>query len=205
MRIVGVPRDHAIFRPVHDCRFVDAEASRRTDSSSVQERFHRHSAHIGQELEIYYRWHPLYGRKVRFRDSEQRGSGCVVHVDDGSGAVTVVSAWMLDPVVCVSMKLGEPRVAVAALCELHSLLVERGLRGNSPNDSTFVQEECNEFDVQDHSTAASGVASSAASEQPGVHFSPAFRDGFISESASIEPSGQPADVGRRLRIPGGQR
>ena len=112
---------------------------------------------------------------------------------------------MLDPVVCVSMKLGEPRVAVAALCELHSLLVERGLRGNSPNDSTFVKEECNEFDLQSHSAAVPALSDSAAPGQPGVHFSPAFRDGFISESASIEPSGQPADVGRRLRIPGGQR
>jgi len=155
-------------------------------------------------LEIHYRWHPLYGRKVRIRDSEQRGSGCVVHVDDGSGAVTVVSAWMSDAVVCVSMKLGEPRVAVAALRELHNLLGERGLRGNSPNDSTFVKEECNEFDLQDHSTAASAVSDSAAPEQPGVHFSPAFRDEFIAESASIELSGQLADVGRRLHRTGGE-
>ena len=186
-------------------RVVQPSRVPHVSSYGGQSRFHRHSAHIGQELEIHYRWHPLYGRKVRFRDSEQRGSGCVVHVDDGSGAVTLVSAWMLDPVVCASMKFGEPRVAVAALRELHSLLVERGLRGNSPNDSTFVQEECNEFDVQDHSTAASGVASSATSEQPGVHFSPAFRDEFVAESASIELSRQPANVGRRLRSPGGQR
>lgn len=126
-------------------------------------------------------------------------------MDDGSGAVTVIPAWMLDPVVCVSMKLGEPRVAVAALRELHNLLVERGLRGSSSNHSTFVQGECNEFDVQDHSRTASGVASSIASEQPRIHFSPAFRDESIAESASNELSGQPADVGRRLRSAGGQR
>jgi hypothetical protein len=167
--------------------------------------FHRHSAHIGQELEIHYRWHPLCGRKVRYRDCEQRGSGCVVHLDDGSGAITVVPAWMLDPVVCVSMKLGEPRVAVAALRELHDLLIERGLRESSSNDSTFVQEECNEFDVHSHSTAATGVISSPASEQPGLHLSPTFRDERIAESASIELSGKSADVGRRLRNSGGQR
>ena len=112
---------------------------------------------------------------------------------------------MLDPAVCVSMNLGEPRVAVSALRELHNLLVERDLRGNSPNDSTFVQEECNEFDVHSHSTAATGVISSPASEQPGVHFSPAFQDEFIAESASIELSRQPASVGRRPCSPGGQR
>ena len=112
---------------------------------------------------------------------------------------------MLDPVVCVSMKLGEPRVAVAALRELHDLLIERGLRESSSNDSTFVQEECNEFDVHSHSTAATGVISSPASEQPGLHLSPAFRDERIAESASIELSGKSADVGHRLRNSGGQR
>jgi hypothetical protein len=102
------------------------------------------------------------------------------------------------------MKLGEPRVAVAVLRELHNLLVERGLRGYSPNDS-FVQEECNESVVQDHSPAASAVANSATSEQPGVHFSPAFRDEFVAESASIKLPRTAANVGRRLRSAGGQR
>lgn len=125
-------------------------------------------------------------------------------MDDGSGAITVVSAWMLDPVLCVSMKLGEPRIAVAALRELHNLLVERGLRGNSSNDSTFVKEECNEFDLQNHSAAASAVSDIAAPKQPGVHFSSAFRDEFITESASTKLSGQLADVGRRLDRKGGE-
>jgi hypothetical protein len=46
-------------------------------SCVFQWRFPRHSAHVGQELEIHYRWHPLYGRRVRYRDSEQRGPGGV--------------------------------------------------------------------------------------------------------------------------------
>jgi hypothetical protein len=103
------------------------------------------------------------------------------------------------------MKLGEPRVAVAALRELHALLVERSLRDNSSNDSTFVQEECNELDVHDHSTAASGAVSGTASEQPSVHLSPAFRDEFVAEGTSIELRGQSADVGSRLCSAGGQR
>jgi hypothetical protein len=119
--------------------------------------------------------------------------------------VTMVPAWMLDPVVCVGMKLGEPRVSVAALRELHHRLVERGLQTDSSNDSTFVQEECNEFDVHNHSTAASGAGRDTASEQPGVYFSSAFRDESIAEGASAELPDQPSDVGRRRRRSGGQR
>ena len=119
--------------------------------------------------------------------------------------ITIVPAWMLDPVVCVGMKLGEPRVSVAALRELHHLLVGRGLRGNSPDDSTFVQEECDEFDLRNHSTAASGASSTTASEQPGLYFNSTFRDESIAEGASTELSGKPSDVGRRRRRSGGQR
>jgi hypothetical protein len=125
-------------------------------------------------------------------------------VDDGSGLVTMVPAWMLDPVGCVGMKIGEPRVSVAALRELHYRLVERGLRRDSSNDSTVVQEECDESDLRDHSAAGSRAGCGTASEQPGVHFSSTVRDESIPEGASTELSGQPSDVGRRRRRSGGQ-
>ena len=112
---------------------------------------------------------------------------------------------MLDPVVCVNMTLGEPRVTVDALRELHRLLVERGLRGHSSNDSTFVQEECDEFEVRDHSTATSAAGSSAPSDQPGLYFSSTVRHEPLAEGASPELSGQPSDAGRRRRKPRGQR
>jgi hypothetical protein len=126
-------------------------------------------------------------------------------VDDGSGIVTMVPAWMLDPVVCMGMKLGEPQVSVAALRELHLRLVERGLRGDSSNDSTIVQEECDEVDLRDYSAAASDAGRDAASEQPGVYFRSAFRDESIAEGASAELPGQPSDVGCWRRRSGGQR
>lgn len=103
------------------------------------------------------------------------------------------------------MKAGEPRVSVAALRELHYQLVERGLRRDSSNDSTVVQEEYDESELRDHSAAASGAGLGAAPEQPGVYFSSAFRDESVTESASTELLGQPSDVGRRRRSSGGQR
>jgi hypothetical protein len=40
-----------------------------------QEQSPGHSAHVGQEVEIHYRWHALYGRCVRRQYGEQRAGG----------------------------------------------------------------------------------------------------------------------------------
>ena len=73
-----------------------------------------HSAHIGQAVEVHYRWHALDGRRVRRQRSEQRVAGRVVYVEAAPGVVTVVASWMLDPVACAGMAFGAPRVAVWA-------------------------------------------------------------------------------------------
>lgn len=46
-----------------------------------------HSAHVGQEVEVFYRWRPLYGRRVRRQYSEQRANAEVVHLEVGPGIV----------------------------------------------------------------------------------------------------------------------
>jgi hypothetical protein len=102
-----------------------------------------HSAHIGQEVEVHYRWHPLYGRRVKVRDVEERSGGRVVHVEAAPGIVRVVAAWMLDRAMCSAMEVGEPRVTVAVLCDLHRLLVDRRLRAHSPDGSNIVREKRN--------------------------------------------------------------
>src|SRR5215203_2030324 len=91
-----------------------------------------HSAHVGQEVEVHYRWHALYGRRVRRQYLERRAGGEVVHVEVAPGIVIVVAAWMLDPAACAGMELGAPRVAVSALAELHRLLIEHGFRRKLP-------------------------------------------------------------------------
>jgi hypothetical protein len=57
------------------------------------------------------------------------------------GIVLAVAAWMLDAAACAGMELGTPRVTIAALAELHQLLIEHGYRRSSSDDSTIVQEK----------------------------------------------------------------
>src|SRR5258705_13306432 len=103
-----------------------------------------HSAHVGQEVEVHYRWHALYGRRVRRQYVERRAGGEFIHVEVAPGVVIVVAAWMLDPAACAGMALGAPRVMLAALAELHQLLTERGFRRSSRGDQTIVQEQQHE-------------------------------------------------------------
>jgi hypothetical protein len=46
--------------------------SRRTATTFFQVQSRGYSAHIGQEVEVHYRWHALYGRPVRRYYSEKR-------------------------------------------------------------------------------------------------------------------------------------
>jgi hypothetical protein len=90
-----------------------------------------HSARIGQEVEVHYRWHPFHGRRAYAHYSEQRAAGRVIHVEIESGVVTALPDWMLDASICAGMTLGVPRVSVDALCDLHRVLLVRGFRRSS--------------------------------------------------------------------------
>src|SRR5260370_30232258 len=98
-----------------------------------------HSAHIGPEVEVHYRWHPLYGRRVRQHRSEQRLAGRYVYLEAAPGVVTVVAALMLDPVTCAAMAIGAPRVAELVLVYLFHLLIARGFWPSSRGDPDIVQ------------------------------------------------------------------
>src|SRR5688572_28689442 len=100
-----------------------------------------HSAHVGEEIEVHYRWHALYGRRVQCQRREQRVAGPVVYLETAPGVVIVAPAWILDPAVCAGMAFGAPRVAKAALVELHHLLIAQGFRRSSQDDPTIVLEE----------------------------------------------------------------
>jgi hypothetical protein len=101
------------------------------------------TAHMGQEAEVNYCWHPLYGRRVKVRDVEQSSGGCLVHVEVSPDVVKIVVARMLDRVACSAMELGEPRGIPAVLCELDQQLVDRFLRANTADDSIVRESEMN--------------------------------------------------------------
>ena len=97
-----------------------------------------HSAHVGQELEVHYRYHPYFGRKVLVRRMEQRATGQFLSVQGPAGTVVSIAGWMLDPVTCAGMTIGAPRVDVAALVELERLLIGTANRAHSRNDIAIV-------------------------------------------------------------------
>jgi hypothetical protein len=89
---------------------------------------------------IHYRWHPLYGRSVRRILTERRASGEFAHVELAPGNVTMIAAWKLDTVTCASIKVGIPQVSLAALRNLHELLVACESRLNSTDGKTVKEE-----------------------------------------------------------------
>ena len=89
---------------------------------------------------VRYRWHPLYGQRVRRIQSEQRASGELVHVEFTPSAVTILPAWKLDAVYCAGLKVGAPQVSLAALCTLHELLITCESRFVSANGNIVTQE-----------------------------------------------------------------
>jgi hypothetical protein len=156
-----------------------------------------HSAHIGQEAEIHYRWHPLHGRRVKVCSTEQRGTGQFVYVEAAAGVVTLIPAWMLDPVVCAAMANGAPRVTVRALVDLHHLLVEGGLRASSQDDLNIVQEERSD---QIASIATHNPASAAEGITPAQHcvrFHPASRDEPVGAREGARASGDSLAASRQ--------
>ena len=103
-----------------------------------------HSAHVGQEMEVYYRYHPYFGRKVLVRRIAQRATGQFLSVQGPAGIVVLIAGWMLDPVICAGMTIGAPRIDLAALVELKRLLIGLATPAHSQSDVGIVREESNE-------------------------------------------------------------
>ena len=103
-----------------------------------------HSAHVGEELEVHYRWHPYFGCKVGVRRVEQRATGRFLKVQGPTGVVVSIAGWMLDPVVCAGMIIGPPQVDLSALVDLQRLFMRTANPAHSRSDVGIVREEGNE-------------------------------------------------------------
>lgn len=99
-----------------------------------------HSTHVRQMVEFHYRWHPYFGRHFRHEGREDRASGAIVRVAVKPGEIIQVAEWMLDRAFCAHMEMGEPRVSVSGLIELHRLLKDRGFRQPSTDGPIAIQE-----------------------------------------------------------------
>ena len=84
----------------------------------------RHSAYEPVLTTIAYRWHPLFGQRLRLREGARRGGSDIVLVEDQPGRLRELPRWMCDPVACAGMDQGPPRVALQALVKLAAVLDE---------------------------------------------------------------------------------
>jgi len=98
-------------------------------SDSPDERVHdcttrQQNAHIIEQREVLYRWHPWHGRKVSIVAAMTRGGVAIFrcHADDGRRALEIPQ-WMFDAATCCRMPLA-PRAVVAcrALYDVRHLI-----------------------------------------------------------------------------------
>ena len=109
--------------------------SRRRAMTSGQGPSLVHSACVGAEVEVHYRGHALYGRRLRLHYSEVRDGTRLSFVEAAPGVVIVMPSWMLDPAACAAKTFGAPQVDCAALEALSRLLIDRGFRRSSSGGS----------------------------------------------------------------------
>ncbi|MGI9485937.1 MAG: hypothetical protein ACR2RF_08665, partial [Geminicoccaceae bacterium] len=158
-----------------------------------------HSAHVGQELEVYYRWHPYFGNRVLVRQIQERADGCYVRVEGTGGIVVLMAAWMLDPVACATMTVGPPRVEWATLVELCQHLLDVRPSEASSKEAIIVREE------RDEESEEAGTADGVTPVEPDVRRHANGRAGRSRATEGCVSTGSDSDAGRRLGCRGVRR
>src|SRR5579862_6789040 len=149
-----------------------------------------HSAHVGQEFEVHYRWHPYFGCKVVIRRIAQRATGRFLSILGPAGVVVTITDWMLDPVVCAAMPKGAPLVDLAALVELRRLLMCAADTTHSWGDSGIVRED-------HHDLSQAAVADRGSADEPAVRRQKIRRNEFRGARQSRLDTGSDLDAGGR--------
>jgi hypothetical protein len=153
-----------------------------------------HSARVGREVEVCYRWHAHFGRRLRLIRIEPRANGQIAYVEVSPDEILTVAAWMLDPALCSGMEMAEPRASLAALADLHRLLVARGLRPSSGHERIIDQEDPDArlVTAPDNNQAEPPV-------EPNVRVAAAVGPVPDRPSADSRPAGVSSRSGRRRR------
>jgi len=122
---------------------------------------------------VEYRWHPLYGRKLRLFRRTAHGGAAVVHVEASGIVSRELPAWMVDGSICRGMELGPPEVSIAALNELRLAIdVKRKAADPPALVSSMVKErESCEAAVKNISPAvkAAGIRNDNSSGREGTN------------------------------------
>lgn len=88
-----------------------------------------------------------------------------MRVEVRPGEVIQVAEWMLDRALCAGMEMGEPRVAVTSLIELHRLPTERGFRQTSLSLCSIASMVLPAPDLPDDVAALKAMVLAMAREQ----------------------------------------
>ena len=165
---------------------------------SCREQCPVHSAHVGDEVEVHYRWHPYFGQKVSIRRVEERATGRFLKVLGPAGVVVSISGWMIDPVVCGGMTMGLARVDLATLVELNRLVTSADKPALFRGGRRITQEEDDEIPQY----AGAGVRPAA---RPDIQTPDARRTERQGSQEGGMDAGLPVNAGSRTGRRGDQR
>ena len=71
---------------------------------------------------MHYRWHPLFGSKLKLIKTAKITGVEELHCEAPDGIVLGIPRWMTEAERCLSMEIGNPVVGLPALAELRALL-----------------------------------------------------------------------------------
>lgn len=151
-------------------------------------------------VEFHYRWHPYYGGRFQHEGREDRANGAIIRVEIRPGEIIQVAEWMLDRAFCADMEMGEPRVAVIGLVELHRLLTERGFRQTSRGGLTAIQEARHEG-----FTTTADITSADPAAEHAVRYAADARPERRGTKRRCRQAGDPPDGRGRRRDEGDER
>jgi len=108
------------------CAFID----KREDALFLGPASQKHNAHGPEKINIHYRFHPLFGQRLRVERRAKLASGEYIFCELPDGTIGGFPSWITDPATNANVSVGAPLTSAAALAELRTLL--DSLHSNSP-------------------------------------------------------------------------